>query len=126
MNILTFHHRISRTVTSTSDSFASSVESLTKMTRFRYFGYFHILAIFIVLGIGADDLFVFYDAWRASGTKVFPSLSHRLWEAFKKSAISMLITSLTTMVSDVTHFTVLTDSMKDKTVAINCTIYSCD
>jgi hypothetical protein len=23
----------------------------------------HVLSIYLVLGIGADDLFVFYDAW---------------------------------------------------------------
>lgn len=66
---------------------------------FRYFGYFHILSIFIVLGIGADDLFVFYDAWRATGFKSYPSLAHRLSHAYRKSALSMFITSLTTTVA---------------------------
>ena len=28
-----------------------------------YFGSFHIIIIFIILGIGADDIFVVYDAW---------------------------------------------------------------
>jgi protein dispatched 1 len=29
-----------------------------------YFSNIHILAIFIVLGVAADDVFVFSDAWR--------------------------------------------------------------
>jgi hypothetical protein len=29
-----------------------------------YFGFLHVLIVFIVLGIAADDIFVFYDGWR--------------------------------------------------------------
>ena len=29
-----------------------------------YFGFLHILVVFIVLGIAADDIFVFIDGWR--------------------------------------------------------------
>nr|KAG5700686.1 hypothetical protein BaRGS_029051 [Batillaria attramentaria] len=70
---------------------------------FRYFGYFHVLALFIILGIGADDLFVFWDAWTATGLKSHPSLAHRLNEAYRKSVISMLVTSLTTMTAFVAN-----------------------
>ena len=28
-----------------------------------YFGSMHIVIVYIILGIGADDLFVVYDAW---------------------------------------------------------------
>lgn len=31
-----------------------------------YFSFLHILVVFLVLGIGADDIFVFYDGWRLS------------------------------------------------------------
>lgn len=64
---------------------------------FRYFGFFHVLAMFIILGIGADDLFVFWDAWKAAGLQKHPSLAHRLNEAYRKSVISTLVTSITTM-----------------------------
>lgn len=37
--------------------------------QFIYFGFFHVIAIFLILGIGADDLFVFYDTWRLTGNK---------------------------------------------------------
>ena len=66
---------------------------------FRYFGFFHVLSMFIILGIGADDLFVFWDAWRESGLRDFPTLAHRLDETYRKSSVSMLVTSLTTMMA---------------------------
>ena len=34
--------------------------------RSTYYGTLHTLVIFIVLGIAADDIFVFVDAWRQS------------------------------------------------------------
>ncbi|KAK6181587.1 hypothetical protein SNE40_009412 [Patella caerulea] len=64
---------------------------------FRYFGFFHVLSLFIILGIGADDLFVFYDSWRATGLVSYPSLAHRLSSAYRKSTLSMFVTSVTTM-----------------------------
>ena len=66
---------------------------------FQYFGLFHILTIFIILGIGADDLFVFYDAWRLTAFSSYPSLAHRLNDAYSKSCTSMFVTSLTTAVA---------------------------
>ena len=32
--------------------------------RVSYFGYLQLIAIFLVCGIAADDIFVFIDAWR--------------------------------------------------------------
>ena len=66
---------------------------------YTYLGFFHILALFIILGIGADDIFVFYNIWRNSGTETYPSLAHRLTDVYKRSAISMLFTSITTAVA---------------------------
>ena len=66
---------------------------------FQYFGFFHILSIFIILGIGADDIFVFYDTWRLTAYSSYPSLAHRLSDAYSKSVLSMFITSLTTCVA---------------------------
>lgn len=71
----------------------------TGIIDFQYFGFFHILSIFIILGIGADDLFVFYDNWRLTGFSSYPSLAHRLSDTYSKSVLSMLITSLTTSVA---------------------------
>ena len=66
---------------------------------FRYFGLFHIIAIFIILGIGADDLFVFLDTWKNTAFNCYPSLAHRLSDAYKRSVFSMFITSLTTVIA---------------------------
>ena len=33
-----------------------------------YIGALHIVAVYMVLGIAADDIFVFIDAWRRSAT----------------------------------------------------------
>ncbi|XP_060601881.1 protein dispatched homolog 3-like [Ruditapes philippinarum] len=67
--------------------------------RFDYIGYFHILSLFVILGIGADDVFVFYDIWRNSACDEYLSVAHRLSDCYKRSAFSMLITSLTNAVA---------------------------
>ena len=66
---------------------------------YTYFGFFHVLAMFIILGIGADDFFVLWNAWQASGLRHHPNLVHRLQDAYESSVISMFVTSLTTMVA---------------------------
>ena len=66
---------------------------------FRYFGFFNILAIFILLCIGADDVFVFFDTWKFSAHYQYKSLAHRLSDCYRKAAGAMLYTSLTTAVA---------------------------
>ena len=66
---------------------------------YQYFGFFHVIAFFIILGIGADDLFVFLDVWKSTGFNDYPSLAHRLSDAYRKSVLSMFFTSLTTAVA---------------------------
>ena len=66
---------------------------------YKYFGTFHLLAVFIILGIGADDVFVFYDMWRHTGREYFPTLGHRLSQAYRRASAAMLVTSLTTMIA---------------------------
>ncbi|XP_078001163.1 protein dispatched homolog 1-like [Glandiceps talaboti] len=66
---------------------------------YRFFGTFHILSIFIILGIGADDIFVFMDTWRSTGFEIYPGLEYRLSDAYRRASVTMLITSLTTAVA---------------------------
>lgn len=66
---------------------------------YKYFGIFHVLSVFIILGIGADDIFVFYDTWRATSHVTYPSLAHRLSACYRQAALAMLITSVTTMIA---------------------------
>lgn len=70
---------------------------------FRYIGIFHVLSVFIILGIGADDVFVFCDTWRASKDKVFPSLLSRFSSVYSHAASAMFITSFTTMVAFISN-----------------------
>ena len=64
---------------------------------FRYFGVFHVLSVFIVLGIGADDVFVFMDSWKHFAH--FTSLVTRLSHVYRHAASAMFVTSFTTMVA---------------------------
>jgi hypothetical protein len=64
---------------------------------YRYFGVFHVLSIFIILGIGADDIFVFTDTWKQSQGVQFASMAHRLDFVYRRAAKAMFITSFTTM-----------------------------
>ena len=76
--------------------------ALLKMTVFhifRYFGIFHILSVFIILGIGADDVFVFFDTWKETAHHSYKSLSHRVSDCFRKAALAMLFTSITTAIA---------------------------
>ena len=66
---------------------------------FRYIGVFHVLSVFIILGIGADDVFVFCDTWRASQEKPFPDLASRFSHTYSHAVSAMFITSFTTMVA---------------------------
>ena len=66
---------------------------------YRYIGIFHVLSIFIILGIGADDIFVFMDTWKQSQGKTYKSLVHRLSDVYRHAAKAMFITSFTTIVA---------------------------
>ncbi|XP_076099747.1 protein dispatched homolog 1-like [Mytilus galloprovincialis] len=65
--------------------------------QYRYFGFFHIISVFIILGIGADDIFIFYDTWILSKHTRYPSKAHRLADCYLKAAKTTFVTSLTTM-----------------------------
>ena len=66
---------------------------------YRYIGIFHVLSIFIILGIGADDIFVFMDTWKQSQVNNYKSLSHRMSDVYRRAAKAMFITSFTTMMA---------------------------
>ena len=61
----------------------------------------HILAIFIVIGVAADDVFVFTDAWYAAGrlNKLKGDKEKQMAYAWRKAATAILITSLTTAIA---------------------------
>jgi len=64
-----------------------------------YFGSLNIMCIFIVAAIGADDIFVFMDAYVQSayqGSTVNCDLETRMSWVYRKSGLAMFITSFTT------------------------------
>lgn len=65
----------------------------------KYFGILNVLCLFIVMAIGADDIFVFMDAYKQSASKgpeVLSSLETRMSWVFRRSGSAMLLTSVTT------------------------------
>ena len=66
---------------------------------YRYFGIFHVMSIFIILGIGSDNIFVFMDTWKLSGGRKYASLAHRMSDVYRRSAKTMFVTSTTTVVA---------------------------
>ena len=64
------------------------------------FGFLNLLALIIVIGVGADDVFVYVDAWRQ--TKVAMPLGTMVdWVSttLQHAALSMFVTSFTTAVA---------------------------
>ncbi|PXF47429.1 Protein dispatched-like [Gracilariopsis chorda] len=63
-----------------------------------YFAALQILSIFLLLGIGADDVFVFTDAWKQSrvelGTEA-DALTRMTW-TYRRAVRAMTVTSITT------------------------------
>ncbi|KAH8061427.1 hypothetical protein JL722_4046 [Aureococcus anophagefferens] len=63
--------------------------------------------LFIIMGIGADDIFVYWDVWQASaaggGHGIYKTDAHRLRHVYYHAAGAMLVTSATTVISFITN-----------------------
>ncbi|KAJ5072975.1 sterol-sensing domain [Anaeramoeba ignava] len=65
----------------------------------KFFSSLNILAIYIILAIGADDIFIFIDTWnhsRHQGSPINDSLLNRMKWTYPHAAKAMAITSATT------------------------------
>lgn len=62
-----------------------------------YFSVIHLSVLIIVIGIGADDVFVFHDFWVGSHKIMLikHSVKQRLAYTFRKASSAMFVTSLT-------------------------------
>ena len=62
----------------------------------RWFGVLNFLSLFVMLGIGADDVFVLLDAWKQSGSR-YPAgdLMARMKWTLARASRSMAVTSFT-------------------------------
>ena len=92
------------TVTECILSFTASVMIMFYMG-IQWMAFEQFLGIYIVLAIGADDVFVFMDAYKQSfymGPKVNKDLVTRMSWVYRRAGLAMLITSLTTACAFVT------------------------
>lgn len=67
--------------------------------RIQYFGFLNALSIFIVSAIGADDIFIFMDAYKQSryrNVENLESLETRMTWVYRRTGQAMAITSATT------------------------------
>lgn len=65
-----------------------------------YFSNLHLLALFLCLGVGADDVFVFMDAWRQSALQPsLRTLSARMAYTYERTFYTVLNTSFTTAIA---------------------------
>ena len=73
--------------------------SFSYIFQIKYFSALNVLCIFIVMAIGADDIFVFMDSYKQSAnrnTDMLESLESRMSWVYRRSGSAMLLTSITT------------------------------
>jgi len=75
---------------------------------FEFWSIFNMMTIFVVMGIGADDMFIFFDCWQQAEAKMkpidkFESVSHyyikRMSFTYRKAGKAMALTTTTTCVA---------------------------
>lgn len=66
-----------------------------------YFNILNNFAIFVILGIAADDFFIFFDAWHQSGEfkGISKDLKMRMAYTMRRASRTMFMTSSTTAVA---------------------------
>ena len=66
----------------------------------KYFAFLNVLSLYIVAAIGADDIFIFMDAYKQSAhsddPEILDSLESRMSWVYRRTGSAMLITSATT------------------------------
>lgn len=63
----------------------------------KYIGFLCTMMLFVILGIGADDVFVLFDAWKQSGLMGFgeDTMARFAW-TYRTAGKAMLVTTITT------------------------------
>eukprot|EP00118_Oscarella_pearsei_P022424 m.259432 g.259432 ORF g.259432 m.259432 type:complete len:1102 (+) comp40420_c0_seq3:32-3337(+) len=65
--------------------------------RVPFFGYLNTLSFIVVIGVGADDVFVYLDVWRhTKGAGSDVPLAERVGTTLRHAALAMFVTSFTT------------------------------
>ena len=63
--------------------------------RIHFMGIFNFIALFVIVGIGVDDVFVFHDAWKQAAALHPDDLEARLGYAYRRSVSAMAVTTVT-------------------------------
>ncbi|KAJ8042913.1 Protein dispatched-like 1 [Holothuria leucospilota] len=87
--------------------------------RLTFFPFLNIASTVLVIGIGADDTFIYFDLWEASKDKIGRSKDKRalvLEEATRHAFLTLLVTSLTT--SSALFVTAITNTVAGKCFAV--------
>lgn len=70
-----------------------------------YYQALHLMTVFLVLGIAADDIFVFHDAWMQAASKYsHESIDKRMSYTLRRAYRQMLSTSSTTSVAFISNY----------------------
>jgi predicted RND superfamily exporter protein len=80
-------------------SFPFTAFIVSGVFRVGYFGYLQVIAVFLVFGIAADDIFVFVDAWKQSehiAPEIMSDKKRRMAYSFRRGVRAMTVTSATT------------------------------
>ena len=83
-------------------SFPVSIFIYRVLFRVSYLGNIQILSVFVVLGVGADDVFVFFDAFKQSAfepTSISGTLLGRVTYTARRASKAISVTSFTTMMA---------------------------
>mmetsp|Transcript_15004 Transcript_15004/g.48967 ORF Transcript_15004/g.48967 Transcript_15004/m.48967 type:complete len:1230 (-) Transcript_15004:81-3770(-) len=70
---------------------------------YNFFTLFCALALFIIMGIGADDIFVYWDTWNGSAGHSYKTVAHRMSHVYGHAAVAMCVTSATTVISFISN-----------------------
>ena len=103
------------------------------------FGVLHVIGIFVILGIGCDDLFVMNDAWVQSAWLAPPaalsSIDRRLWWAYRRAGKAMFVTTMTDVgaflsslvcvVPNIVSFAIFTSLLAVANLALVLTLWPC-
>eukprot|EP00824_Muranothrix_gubernata_P021294 TRINITY_DN4515_c0_g1_i1.p1 TRINITY_DN4515_c0_g1~~TRINITY_DN4515_c0_g1_i1.p1 ORF type:complete len:1112 (+),score=193.04 TRINITY_DN4515_c0_g1_i1:42-3377(+) len=80
-------------------SFPSALFIYRLVFQYKLYPALNIVALFIIFGIGADDVFIFTDAWKQSyhqPIEICSTAEDRLSWSYRRASKAMLVTTLTT------------------------------